>query len=316
MAPASARVWALALAACLLVACGACESSAPVRQDEGFEVEQDQARPLFIHPEDLEGLVNQQGAAVLDARGSVAYVAGHIPGAAHAPWDAFTSGMLSGLLSEDLNGLQQRLRQLGVHNDKPVVVYADWDQGWGEEGRIFWMLEYMGHEDVRILYGGMPRWRGGERATESFSADPAPGDFTIRLREDRRATADEVLAAAQAGQGNVVVIDTRREEEFEGATPYGSSRGGHIPTAEHFYWKSSFDADGNLKPAETLRAQLEALGANDDTIVIAYCTGGVRSGFVYLLMRWLDFDSPQNYDGSWWEWAGRDELPISTVDKQ
>ena len=296
----------------LLVVLGVGGACGVTRQETEFVVEQDAGgRPLFVHPEELEALRQGQGAVVLDARGGMSYLGGHITGAGSAPWQSFTGdGLLTGLLTQDMASVQDALQALGVRNEAPVVVVADWDAGWGEEGRLFWMLEYLGHEDVRILYGGMPRWKAEGRPTESFSSSPVRGDFIVRLREDRRATAQEVLSALES-EGSVVVLDTRRAEEYGGSTPYGSARGGHIPTARHFYWKEVFGADGNLKPRESLRARLNGLGVGDDTIVIAYCTGGVRSGFMYAVMRWLEYDSPQNYDGSWWEWASRDELPVS-----
>jgi predicted sulfurtransferase len=36
--------------------------------------------------------------------------------------------------------------------------------------------------------------------------------------------------------------------------------------------------EGNLKPKETLRSELAALGVANGTMVVAYCTGGIRSG--------------------------------------
>ena len=42
-----------------------------------------------------------------------------------------------------------------MRNDRPVVVYGDWVNEWGEEGRLFWMLEYLNHTRVHVLYGGV-----------------------------------------------------------------------------------------------------------------------------------------------------------------
>ena len=52
------------------------------------------------------------------------------------------------------------------------------------------------------------------------------------------------------------------------------------------------------------------MGLRDDTIVVAYCTGGIRSGFMYMVLRWCGYERAQNYDGSWWEWASDSSLPI------
>lgn len=268
-----------------------------------------QGADVFISVTDARAL-HAQGATFLDARSDSDFSDDHIQGAHPAPWQRFVDGDLSGLLTSDLPKLQAALREAGVSNDKPVIVYGGWRDAWGEEGRLFWMLEYLGHSQTRILAGGFEGWEdAGGPVTDATTTGTAPGDFTAKPLEDRRATADEVLDATQ--QGNIVILDTRDPEEYDGATPYGSSRGGHIPRAQHFWWKDAFDANGALKSRAQLRALLGGYGIQDDSLVIAYCTGGVRSGFVYAVMRWAGYQGAQNYDGSWWEWSSRSELPVS-----
>ncbi len=102
-----------------------------------------------------------------------------------------------------------------------------------------------------------------------------------------------------------MVLDVRTRAEYDGATPYGSVRGGHVPGAEHLEWTALFDEQGALRPRAELEALLPARGAR----VVAYCTGGVRSGFVYAVLRALGRDDVANYPGSWWEYAASD-LPV------
>ena len=79
-------------------------------------------------------------------------------------------------------------------------------------------------------------------------------------------------------------------------------------------WKQVFAADGyNVKDKSTLRAELAAMGVTQDSTVVAYCTGGIRSGFMYMVLRWAGYESAQNYDGSWWEWAQDSGNPIETT---
>ncbi|MEL6180946.1 MAG: sulfurtransferase [Myxococcota bacterium] len=262
---------------------------------------------LFVTPTQANAM-RQEGAAVLDARDTSSYDAGHVMGAAHAPWERFVDGPLSGLLSDDLGRVQDALRAAGVHDGKPVVVYGGWNAAWGEEGRIVWMLEYLGHTEVKIVEGGYAAWQQASLPTATETPSPSPGDFTARPREERRATMTEVLDATE--DGSIVILDTREPSEYAGATPYGAVRGGHIPNAQPFWWKEVFDAQGRLRSRAELRAVFDGMGIDDDTVVIAYCTGGVRSGFFYAVMRWLGYRNPQNYDGSWWEWASQADLPI------
>lgn len=265
------------------------------------------SRPIFVGPEDIA----QLDATLLDARDVLAYRAGHIPGAVHASWTAYVDGMLSGKLIDDTPAIQASLRASGVRDDKPVVVYGDWNDGWGEEGRLFWMLEYLGHTDVHVLAGGMPRWRAVKGTAQTMAPDVTPGDFTVAVRPSLRASAQDVLAVVEGrAPGSVLILDTRALEEFDGATPYGAARGGHVPGARHFYWKEVFQTTGQLRAPHDIDAQLTSLGMEADTIVISYCTGGVRSGFMYLILRWIGHAAARNYDGSWWEWAADQSLPV------
>ena len=261
---------------------------------------------VFVDSAGFEAL-RRQGATLLDAREPDLFAEGHIPGALNAPWHAFVDGEQTGLLSDDAT-LQRRVRELGVDNDRPVLVYGAWNEAWGEEGRIYWMLQYLGHDKVTMLRGGLSAWKrqGGPTTTETST--PTTGAFVASPTPAVRATADEINTAIE--QDTLVVLDIREDDEFHGATPYGSARGGHIPGAVHFRWKDVFTLTGELKSKEELRLRFEGMGIEEGDLVVAYCTGGIRSGFIYAIMRWMGYEGAQNYDGSWWEWSARSELPV------
>ena len=54
---------------------------------------------------------------------------------------------------------EDAMRQAGVRDDRPVVVYDDWSGL--AAGRAWWLLRYHGHPDVRVLDGAWPAWRRG-----------------------------------------------------------------------------------------------------------------------------------------------------------
>lgn len=263
---------------------------------------------VFVGVARLQAL-RSQGVTVLDARPGDGYATGHLPGAQHSPWERFVDGDRTGLLSADVARIGRELARLGVSTDRPVVVYGQWDQAWGEEGRIYWMLEYLGHRDVHVLEGGIAAWQRAGHALSSEVPSVGHGDFVPRPRPELRATAAQVQQALE--RGDAVILDIRTLAEYDGLTPHGSERGGHIPEAVHYHWRDVFGEGGALLPRDQVRTRFAELGIGDDTLVIAYCTGGVRSGFIYAVMRWAGYSQPRNYDGSWWEWSSRRELPVA-----
>ena len=104
------------------------------------------------------------------------------------------------------------------------------------------------------------------------------------------------------------IIDNRIREEFDGTTPYGSPRGGHIPNAIHIHWPDFFRTNGNLKTLSALNSLLDQNGIRPDQEIIVYCTGGVRSAMAYFVFRYMGY-KVRNYDGSWWDWS-QSSFPI------
>jgi len=69
----------------------------------------------------------EQGAALLDSRNVLAWLVGHVPDAVHVNWKQFSQKRSphQGKLLENTEVLQQKLRKLGIFNDKPVIVIGN-----------------------------------------------------------------------------------------------------------------------------------------------------------------------------------------------
>lgn len=248
---------------------------------------------IFVSPADAaRGVL--AGGLLVDARSDVEYAAGHAPGAVHAPWADFSDPDTPGRLHPSDHVLGGQLGALGASRDRPTYVLGAWADGWGEEGRIFWMFEYLGYTDVHIVTGGWTAWVDAGLPVSIAPPEPVYGVGSIQRRQDLEATLRDV----QALPATATLLDTRDLREFEGATPYGSTRGGHIPGARHVVWTDFLDGS-DLVDRDRARELLGPI----DAPVVAYCTGGVRSGFVYAVARWAGYEDVANYAGSWWEYS-------------
>lgn len=262
---------------------------------------------LFISAAELHA-ADADTITLLDARSASAYNRGHIPRAMHVSWLDHRDGWgRTGRLTGDLHALAAQFADLGVRNDRRVIVYGGADEGWGEEGRIAWTLRYLGHDKVSVLNGGFTAWVEAEGDVTRASASPQTGDFAFRLESSLRASADDVAAGPENG---VVIVDTRSADEWNGSRRYFPARTGRIPGAVHLEWTELLDDDGLLDKSSAAYARLRAKGLTTDRPVIAYCVGGVRSAFVTMALHELGFRDVRNYDGSWYEWAADRSRPV------
>ncbi len=250
----------------------------------------------------------EQGATILDSRNLVLWLTGHIPGAVHVSWQQFSQQRSphKGKLLENPKLLEQKLRAVGVSNTKPVIVIGNpvHPCNFGEEGRIVWMLRTLGHQSAAFVDGGETALTQAGFPITLELTQPEPGDFIVKPTALWSIERDELKAnlTAKATQ-DFIVIDSRSPQEFAGATPYGERRGGHIPSAVHFYFKDLKDAKGYLLPREQIIAKLNQLGIEHDTPLATYCTGGVRSAFFVAVLADFGFTNVKNYAGSMWEWS-------------
>lgn len=272
---------------------------------------------VFLSPQQVSVLLNS-GAVALDARGESDWKRGQLPRSAPLGWMGLRDGLLRvGHLTADSDRLREALQEAGVHQRSAVIVYDAGREGWGEAGRIWWTLDYLGHPEVYILDGGLPAWVAAGLPTSTLSTPLPKGDFQPQPREERRAMLEEVEAAAQEcarGPCSTVFWDSREAREYAGATPYGESRGGHIPGAVSLWIGDLTDSEGKLLDIERLRGTLVAAGLpsekETDQEIVAYCTGGVRSGFAAAVLRELGYSKVANYDGSMWEWSADRSRPL------
>jgi len=252
-----------------------------------------------------------QGVTVLDVRNFATWLLGHVSGAVHVTWQQFSQqeAPYKGKLIENSKILEHKLRDVGICNAKPVIVVGNPSRNFGEEGRIVWMLRTLGHSQTVFVDGGYAALiQAGIPIVRSISQPQARGDFVVQRTGLWEAQLDEVNLAAKASTQNFALIDTRELREYAGATPYGEQRGGHIPGAVHYYFKDLMDTKGYLLPHEQIIARLNQLGIQQDTAIVAYCTGGIRSAFFVAVLINLGFINAKSYAGSIWEWSAAPAL--------
>lgn len=236
----------------------------------------------------------------------------HIPGAVFFDIDeiADTSNPLPHMLPSQ-EKFSSRVRKLGLGDGNKIVVY-DTSPMMGAT-RVWWMFRTMGHRDVAVLDGGLPKWQAEGRPVTDDPTPPRERHFTARLDNTLVRSVDDVKALLTSRREQI--IDARAANRFRGEAPEPRPglRSGHMPGAYNLPYNELIDAKtGTMLPAKELAALIAASGIDPSKKVTASCGSGVSACVVALGLYLTGAPEAAIYDGSWTEWGGRDDTPIVT----
>jgi thiosulfate/3-mercaptopyruvate sulfurtransferase len=241
------------------------------------------------------------------AAGRRAWQAAHLPGAHYLHLDEDLSGAKHGGSGRhplpERTALAARLGELGIAATTPVVAYDT--QGGPYAARAWWLLGWLGHEDVAVLDGGVAAWR---TAGGAFDSQPPPQPKTTApypLHAPALPTHD--AAAVRAGLGRLNLIDARTAERFRGDVEPLDRAPGHIPGARNRCFKDNLAADGCFKSAAALRAEWQPLLAAGDAVHT--CGSGVTACHNLLAAAHAGLGIGTLYPGSWSEWSSDPRRP-------
>jgi thiosulfate/3-mercaptopyruvate sulfurtransferase len=263
---------------------------------------------LLVSMDQLAGLAQSDPALrIVDfGRSRHEYEAGHIPGSVYLDRRDVLSmrGGVSNMLAP-VEELVKALEQAGIGNKSRVVIYDDSGDLWAS--RLFWTLEYLGHDRAALLDGGIARWQAEGRRLQRGAEAAAPARFTPDVQENRLASAEWIRE--RLGAPGLDLVDARGQEEYSGRDAR-AARGGHIPGAIHLDWNANLAKDGSFLPLEELRARFEGAGVGTEDTAVTYCQSGIRAAHDYFVLRLLGYADVRLYDGSWEEWGNDARNPV------
>lgn len=243
--------------------------------------------------------------------GKEAYKKDHLPGAVFVDFKASLTdpprehGGRSPLPSSEK--LAKLFGELGIDHSTTVVVYEDVNGP--AASRLWWLLKYLGHEDVYVLDGGYEAWKGTGLTVTSKIPVIRPTEFIPSVQEDRIVDINQVRAAS-LGKDGVKLVDARDAKQYSGEETLFDPVAGHIPGAVNYFWKHGLQEDGSWQSTAVQRERFSALSASDEIIV--YCGSGISATPNVLALQEAGFTNVKLYPGSWSDWISYTENPVAT----
>lgn len=244
-------------------------------------------------------------ARLIDAENADNYARAHLPGAVNLHYldlEDAEENAKSGLpITPRLAA--SKLEALGIARDTPVVVY---DSGNGRAASGVWyILRFIGHQDVRVLDGGFRKWLKEGRPVTQETPVPKKAVYHVQPR------VEWALKTEALNAGKPLLLDARSIAEYAGKEDGGAKQAGHIPGAKNMPWDRLAGQVETFKPREEMRRVLAQAGVTPEREIVTYCNPGIgRSTFLLMALEQLGFEKVKVYPGSWIEWASNPARPI------
>ncbi len=254
--------------------------------------------------------VEAQDAAelrILDLRSESDYSEGHVPGALWMNFSTIAALAKKENGMHDADAWSEAVSALGVTRETRVIVYSD--NNAATATRAWWLLKYVGVNDVAVMDGGWKSWQeSGFEASTAVHAYQSR-EFTPEFQTERLIEIAELKE--RLNDPKVQLLDTRSDGEFTGEQARGP-RGGRIPGATHLNWTALVGEDGRFKTKDELQKLFEMHGALPDEECITYCQSGGRASAEAFALELLGYPNVRVYYASWQEWGADESVEVQT----
>ena len=255
--------------------------------------------PLLVDSVWLEENIGRDNLVIVDfGRSREDYDAGHIPCAVYVGREAVydTIDGANGMLPPPEISVPY-FEEAGISNDSGVVIYDAIGGLWAS--RLFWGLEFYGHDKVHLLDGGFPNRVAEGRPVSKVEPAVIPGTFTHNIREEL--VAEYEYIEANLDTNDIQIIDTRSLAELAGEDVQ-AERGGHIPGAINLEWRLNIDENQKFLSVQELAELYDSEDIDKSKTQITHCQTGVRGAHTYFVLRLLGYENVKLFDESWLVW--------------
>ncbi len=268
---------------------------------------------------------NLDQVVVVDVREDKYFDGDAIKGAIRLPWKSFRHNDSVSRVAGRFVGVDEAQKILGRHGitrtDSIVLYDSVARDGGATASYVFWILDVLGHKNVRILDGGIDAWKTAGHETGTVQK---PKALTYQaaideLNPDSLVRGDFVYS--RLGDVHYQILDVRSRDEYLGKKGTKGLSGeplklGHIPTAYNVNHESAWRNAESKRIKSYSELQQLYRGLNSEKAVIVYCNSGRRSSHSYFILRLMGFADVRTYEASWKEWGDPAKFyPVETQER-
>lgn len=263
----------------------------------------------IVSSETLLADLNRSNVVIVDCRfklsdvnwGYQQYLHSHIPGAYYLNLDQNLSAPVGKHGGRhplpDPQILAEKLGSLGIGADTFVVAYDDSRLAFA--ARLWWLLQYMGHQQVALLDGGFPGWLERNYPVTEVIPTPTPKTFVYQIKPHLVVDLETVKKVKDTP--GVVLIDSRERDRYKGEREPIDPVAGHISGALNSPWTQVCDSAGYFQPKEKHLQLWQPYEQAQEVIV--YCGSGVTACVNLLSLQIAGFTQAKLYPGGWSDWC-------------
>ncbi|MEB3231080.1 MAG: sulfurtransferase [Leptolyngbyaceae bacterium] len=271
---------------------------------------------LHAHLDDPQVRVVDCRFALMDpSLGIRQYQSGHVPGAVHLDLNRDLSSPVQAHGGRhplpNVETLAQTLGRSGIQSvtegEQPTFVVAYDDSRFAFAARLWWLLRYLGHDQVAVLDGGFQGWRtAGYQVTQAVP-DYGPKTFKPQVRSHLLVNINDVKQRKDLPQ--VLLVDSREGDRYRGEREPIDPVAGHIPGALNLFWHEVTNENSYVRSVGEQRSRWQSLFPNSPTKIdsaeeiMVYCGSGVTACVNLLSLELAGIANGKLYAGSWSDWC-------------
>jgi len=241
----------------------------------------------------------------------------HIPNALFIDWKRDLSNTAEKRYYKIVpkEGFEAVMNKIGATKNSTLIFYDNFNNRLAI--RAHWVATYYGHENAKILEGGISGWKSASyETTDKILTSPTSSYKVGKMTPE--INVDKAFVKLNLWNNDVLFVDSRPWKTYTGEIPgkmihsgLDVARRGHLPGAVSIPWKSNINEKNLFINEDDLFKVYSNVGFSKYEVVVFYCNDGIHAAYNWFVAtKILGFKNAKIYEGSMGEWADESLLPM------